>query len=48
METTGIIGILLCFIGIMGYILRFYREKGTETGNYYNGVMQGYIAFYRG
>ena len=31
METT-----IMGYIGIIGYILGFYRDNGKENGNYYS------------
>ena len=31
METT-----IMGYIGIIGYILGFYRDNGKQNGNYYN------------
>ena len=39
METTGII---VVFIGIIGFILGFYWDNGKENGNYRN-----HSGFYR-
>ena len=37
METTGIIGTIKGYIGIIGNILWLYWDNGKENGNYYLG-----------
>ena len=40
MESTGVIGVILCILGLerdyIGYILGFYWDNGKENGNYYS------------
>ena len=40
METT-----IMGYIGIIGYILGFYRDNGKEKGNYYNGLYRDYRVY---
>ena len=36
-KTTGIIGVISAYMGIIRYIFGLYREKGKENGNYHDG-----------
>ena len=40
METT-----IMGYMGIIGYILGFYRDNGKENGNYYNGLYRDYRVY---
>ena len=39
METTGIVGVIQGYIGVIGHILGCYWDNGKENGNDHNGVI---------